>query len=204
MSRSTAVAIRFARAWIAGYTRGLDAQTRAERVAELESDLWEHSRDAAPGQAILLRCLLGIPADLSWRMEQANPGAAITAFIVASMNRAEATVRWMTRRGLPRLTTIVATLAVLIGVLLILTAPGSADRTPGESIVGGALFIAAGAFMLAGLQAAAAQPRAGAILVTLGVAPVALVFWQSVVVPIVAVALIASAWANTRRRRIAT
>jgi hypothetical protein len=200
MSRATALAIRFTRRWVAGYTRGLSAETRAERAGEMESDLWEHSHDGGSAPAILLRCLLGIPADLSWRVEQANVGGTVISLLVALANRAEAMLCWTTERGLPRLTTVVAMLAVLIGIMLMVTAPTNTDRTPGESIVGGGLFIAAGAFMLAGLQATAAQPRAGATLVTLGIVPVGLVFWQTVVIPFVALALIASAWANTRRR----
>jgi hypothetical protein len=59
------------RAWAALYTRGLPAPTREERLAELESDLWEHRAARGDGLrpqlAILSRCVRGMPADLAWR-----------------------------------------------------------------------------------------------------------------------------------------
>lgn len=70
-------------AWVRRYTRGLPAEWREERRAELESDLWEQVSGAqARGQrlgvtqAILLsRCARGAVADLSWR-RRARPGRA--------------------------------------------------------------------------------------------------------------------------------
>jgi len=57
--------------WADLYTRGLDPVAAGDRVAELESDLWEHAA-AEPGAraAILSRAIRGIPADLAWRHEQ--------------------------------------------------------------------------------------------------------------------------------------
>ena len=57
------------RSWVRLYTRRLDADIRASRIAEIESDLWEHGRDseeagAAPSDAglqIVARCLAGMP-----------------------------------------------------------------------------------------------------------------------------------------------
>ncbi|MEX0782337.1 MAG: hypothetical protein WD557_06775 [Dehalococcoidia bacterium] len=73
-------ALWFTHAWVRLYTRGLDARLRSERRAELESDIWEqsHGRRDGAAWAVLLRCLLGMPADLSWRLEQASPGPALT------------------------------------------------------------------------------------------------------------------------------
>lgn len=62
---------RLARWWVDRYTRGLAPDVRAQRRAELASDLWEHRAAAgdrfATQLAMLSRCLRGIPADLSWR-----------------------------------------------------------------------------------------------------------------------------------------
>lgn len=62
---------RLALWWVDRYTRGLQPDTRAERRAEIASDVWEQ-RNAASDTwstqfAIVSRCLRGIPADLSWR-----------------------------------------------------------------------------------------------------------------------------------------
>jgi hypothetical protein len=64
--------------WVRLYTRGLPRQIRDERRAEIESDLWEQSRDAevAGSDGVRLffsvwtRCLLGVVHDLAWRAEQ--------------------------------------------------------------------------------------------------------------------------------------
>jgi hypothetical protein len=67
---------RLALAWVRLYTRGAEPGTRARRAAEIASDVWEQEHAAGPvGRAwapadaeILLRCLRGMPADLSWRL----------------------------------------------------------------------------------------------------------------------------------------
>jgi hypothetical protein len=62
---------RVAAAWARFYTRGVPATARDERLAELESDLWEHraacGEGLGPQLAILSRCVRGMPADLAWR-----------------------------------------------------------------------------------------------------------------------------------------
>jgi hypothetical protein len=69
---------RLVRRWVGIYTRGLPAEIRQERRDEIDDDLWSQMRDAA-GSArtdqsltgeIVIRLVFGIPADLSWRMEQ--------------------------------------------------------------------------------------------------------------------------------------
>ncbi len=66
------------RRWVGIYTRGLPAEIRQERRDEIDDDLWSQMRDAA-GSArrdqsitgeIVIRLVFGIPADLSWRVEQ--------------------------------------------------------------------------------------------------------------------------------------
>jgi hypothetical protein len=71
-------AAELVRQWVGLYTRGLPGQVRQDRRDEIDSDLWSQARDAeAPGHSersvaveILVRLLLGIPADLSWRIER--------------------------------------------------------------------------------------------------------------------------------------
>ena len=60
------------------YTRGLPTQIRQDRRDEIDSDLWSQAHEAAASGRpehsvaveVLVRLLLGIPADLSWRIER--------------------------------------------------------------------------------------------------------------------------------------
>ena len=67
-------AIALVRAWTFVYTSGLARGDRERRRAEVESDLWESSRDHAAGRTlpfhIAARLLFGIVDDLRWRAEQ--------------------------------------------------------------------------------------------------------------------------------------
>ena len=62
--------------WCATYTRGLDTRVATDRRDELASDLHDHRVAAAAatrstiGRDVLVRALVGIPADLSWRTHQ--------------------------------------------------------------------------------------------------------------------------------------
>jgi hypothetical protein len=75
MSSFEDLAARVVRRWVRRYTRGLDPAVREVRRAEIESDVWEHRREAAAaglrprqtGLEILARMVLGMPADIGWR-----------------------------------------------------------------------------------------------------------------------------------------
>jgi hypothetical protein len=64
------------RGWAGLYTRGLPAQLRDARRDEVDDDLWcQHEEAAALGRParslgaeMFLRLLLGMPADISWRL----------------------------------------------------------------------------------------------------------------------------------------
>jgi hypothetical protein len=66
------------RRWVALYTRGLPAELQQDRRDEIDSDLWSQLHDAADSTRadeslageIVARLVFGIPADLSWRVEQ--------------------------------------------------------------------------------------------------------------------------------------
>jgi len=75
-----ALAAGLTRAWVRLYTRGLPADLRTARQAELESDLWEHEhwrtteglRPGRMGFEIVARLVAGMAADLSWRLVHRN------------------------------------------------------------------------------------------------------------------------------------
>ena len=68
-------AMTFVRRWVALYTRGLAPAERDARRDEIESDLWAHADEAAAmgrtpsalDAEMLVRLVLGMPADISWR-----------------------------------------------------------------------------------------------------------------------------------------
>lgn len=70
--------VNFTRLWVRFYTIGLTPELRQARWDEIDSDIWEQvshdSRRAGPAHRTVLhvgvRCLLGVPADISWRFEQ--------------------------------------------------------------------------------------------------------------------------------------
>jgi hypothetical protein len=71
-------ASRLVRGWVALYTRGLPAEVRVARGDEIESDLWSQCEEAGStgrsdsglGVEILVRLVLGIAADITWRLER--------------------------------------------------------------------------------------------------------------------------------------
>jgi hypothetical protein len=77
MSPALSIALALVRAWTRVYTAGMHPVTRARRLAEIDSDLWEFHEDArrrrfSPGAIallMLLRLALGVQDDLCWRLE---------------------------------------------------------------------------------------------------------------------------------------
>jgi len=75
---NASLASRLVRSWVTLYTRGLPRELGAARIEEIESDLWSQHQEAIAirqsavsiGLEILARLVLGIAADLSWRLEQ--------------------------------------------------------------------------------------------------------------------------------------
>lgn len=76
--------VALVRRWVASYTRGLPVDVRRDRRDEIDDDLWSQLSDDAAGSGdggslgteILLRLIVGIPADLSWSLEQRRVAAA--------------------------------------------------------------------------------------------------------------------------------
>jgi hypothetical protein len=73
------------RGWVDLYTRGLPAAVRAARRDEVDDDLWCQHEEAALlgrsvrslGREILLRLVLGMPSDLSWRVSHGGRASKV-------------------------------------------------------------------------------------------------------------------------------
>lgn len=103
---------RLVMAWARLYTRGLSENARRHRLAELETDIHEHVADARaegykPEQIafqILTRFLVGLHADISWRIETqplsprratGRLHAGADRLILWALNRAERPIVWI-------------------------------------------------------------------------------------------------------------
>ena len=136
----------FTRWWVWLYTLGLAPEPREERRAELASDLWEQGAaaraagvpEARTAPVILARCLLGIPSDLTWRVERSRasglPGALLGTAL-AMLRLGERIAGWIGRRGLPGLTVLLAGLFGLVGAVVIVTIPVNVAQGGGGSII---------------------------------------------------------------------
>ncbi len=67
----------FVRAWVDLYTKGLPESAAADRRALIEADMWDEAREAewlgetsGLGRQRLSRLVRGVPADVTWRLEQ--------------------------------------------------------------------------------------------------------------------------------------
>ncbi|MDA1347851.1 MAG: hypothetical protein O3A47_03160 [Chloroflexi bacterium] len=75
------------------YIAGLPANERAERLAEIDCDLWEHVNDAeAAGHdafrtslQVTARCVRGAPADVVWRLDQPGTRWQFGGFAFATL-----------------------------------------------------------------------------------------------------------------------
>ncbi len=183
--------------WTALYTRGLSPEARAGRLAELESDLWEHRLACGNGLAtqvaVLSRCARGIPADLAWRRRAGRSRPTIVGLA----------------RGL-------GWSAFLLGAawLLLFTGLGAAplvglnehpDWDPTEADAFARSCAVLFAVLGCGLTMLSRLPRCGAALTTLGALATAAYFlWGVVVFGPAALAVTTGAVLLARRRSSST
>jgi hypothetical protein len=154
------------RGWVGLYTRGLPTEMRARRRVEVAADLADETLHAIRRgdqsglfRQRLTRLLLGLPADLSWRL--------IDAPAVAAQRYGRAPWVPLTRWSLALLG-VATTLAA--GGLAIVTLPALTGQTrpdlwPGWGPVG---FGIGSAVVLLGVLASLPWPRLGAALVVPG------------------------------------
>lgn len=82
MNTAPRFAVKVARTWVNLYTKRVPTELRVTRRAEIDSDLWDHMKDAheegvpplVTALEILLRTCLGVLDDLSWCFEARQPG----------------------------------------------------------------------------------------------------------------------------------
>ncbi len=191
MSRLLDLSIGVTRTWTATYTRGLPHDTRVERREEIDSDLWDHKRladferEPANGTAmqILARAVLGMPADLLWRIEA---GSSTQLTRSNSVND-----RLFMRIGfLVALLPLVALVANGIGVM----AGGGEFDNRTEQVLWGLSFAVCPFVALVGLWLCAAKPHLGLTMVVTGVMLSAvLMFWMAFITVPVGLVIIAFA-----------
>ncbi|HNM79068.1 MAG TPA: hypothetical protein PKI89_11905 [Tepidiformaceae bacterium] len=204
MNRATRAANGLVRAWVHGYTLGLPDPARAERRAEIESDLWEHCSalgwSARAAVELVLRCLLGMPADLVWRTEQARPGQRLVQLAGNVLVWMERAAGWVVRRGVPGLTPASAWGLIALGVLLLVVAPFQPSE-PGIA-VGGGWFVLSGLAIRWGSRQVALHPVRGLAALLAGAAPIGLLLLNTVLAPVVMAGVVAlevrRAWLSRR------
>lgn len=163
-------------AWVALYTRGVPAEHRDRRQAELASDVWEHAcnregeHDTAWKRALQMsgRLISGIPADLMWRME------------LISLNHSSTASR---RPVMFRSTTDKLHLSVIVVFAFIAVANGVGIAFEDDLSNAGLWaigFIFPALVVLSGLVALQrAHPRLGGALIVIGaVGNVGMYFWM--------------------------
>lgn len=173
MSLLTRVSVSLTEAWTATYTAGLPHGLKQGRRDEVRYDLWEQQREArldgnrplSTALHVLVRLLLGVPADIFWRSEVGS-------------------VRGEEKRGM---TDSLTTRLLLFGAVVIALVPavmgatvlaGNGDLSSSERAVFGSLSMVVGVLMAAGLMLSRSSPRVGLGLVILGAVGIAILwFW---------------------------
>lgn len=197
MSAALDLAVGMTRSWVALYTSGLPPELRDARRAEIDSDLWEHQRtaellDQPPGGTalqLLARLLLGLPSDLTWRLEAGN---SVQNERSISMNESGA------MRSLVAVGIVVALFLVVTGIASIADALVQEDLASGQAAFG-AISAIAGAAVAAGLLTSRRNPLLGIGLVAAGAITVAAAwYWMLVITIPIGIVLVAIAYFRAR------
>ena len=190
-----ALAVALTGSWTALYTRGLPPDLRSRRRDEIESDLWEQrrlddfERTATAGTAVqvLLRLVLGAPADLIWRIEA---GANARSGKATQMNESK------TMRGFFFAALAVAIIPAGLGVAVL---AGNGELSSGERVLFGSAWIASGAAMAAGLFLSTTRPLLGIALVATGAIVISVgMYWIAFITIPLGAALVYLAYRRAR------
>ena len=180
--------VRFTRSWVAFYTRGLPDVVGERRRAELESDLWEQSKETSSGRAsaqVLDRCLRGIPADVWWRYR-----TLLEKREVRQRNRN------MTRSIL---TNWWGVITAVLGVAVLIEAVAGIIWGNGGGVAWSAVTLLSGGLILGGLALLQRRVIAGSWMILVGaLVPVSGIFTIPVagifMIPITALIVIGGLW----------
>jgi hypothetical protein len=193
-------AVSLARAWTATYTRRLPEDLREQRREEIDCDLWEHQRLAdlqgeparSTAAAILLRLIMGIPADLAWRIEAGASARSGKGTLMSASNFVKAAV--LTGIALSALTFFAG-----MGNLVLLTGDWE-DGSGFVQRVYGLLVTLSGAAVITGLIIGRRRPRLGLGLVSGGsLATIVLMFWIFMITIPISIVLVGIAYARAGR-----
>lgn len=170
------------RRWVRLYTVGLTDDLRDARRAEIESDLWAHADEAAAkglspaalDAEMLVRLILGVPADLVWRRSHQTASTASSRKERAM--QATSSRSWLTIIGLVLAVPIAVLCAVVVAanVYVLVTGTGDAWALPYF-----ALLLAGSAVAIAGILVVRRQPAVGAALAVAGSAVAGGTWWLS-------------------------
>jgi hypothetical protein len=192
-------AIAPTRAWTALYTRGLPSDVRGERRDEIDCDLWEHQRLADLEQepvtdtaaAILLRLIMGVPADMTWRIEA---GANARSGKGTQMNDS-----WI-MRGVLLAALLVAFVPLGFGVFYLFGGDADTWGSTFERVAVSLAWIAVGLAMVAGLLLSRSRPALGLGLLAVGVIGISVIwFWAAVITLPIGLVLLAIAYLRAGR-----
>lgn len=165
--------------WVRWYTRSCPGQIAADRKAEIESDLWEHTTDAAECGVsrlaldvdVMRRVLSGVPADLSWRRETLRAHARADSQGESLMSRP--------RQIASAAVTVLGSIGVMLALSLLplLGAADSGSATSRE-VAWVATVLVLGAVLFAGmiLRFREQSPRLATTLMAIG-SPVPAMAW---------------------------
>jgi hypothetical protein len=184
VSAKPALGVRLARRWVNLYTRSLPRDVAERRRAEIESDLWEQVHDEGSidrvADAVLGRCLRGIPADVWWRYHTllAERGAR---------ERSREMIHNLKSDWWPPLVVLYA-----LGATASVTVPILANDEPSSVaiVVAVTVTVVAGAVMLAGLVVRHRHAVAGSWMIAVGAVP----GLASVLLPVGLAVLIGGVW----------
>lgn len=202
------------RAWTGFYTKGLPAELAAKRRAEIESDLWEHELlwkesglSGLSGQC-LSRWLLGIPADLSWRLEQKG-SSRNTAEDVGSKLERRIKLSGITAQkvmfGLVLLVAAYQALIVFVSGGFGLGFWGGGEGDPGNGWYYTLPICLAGVVLIwAGLRERVKAPFRSGVLIAIGVLPSILMFWMMIPPVIALVVAVYSILHGRNQQRLLT
>jgi hypothetical protein len=188
IARSTTVPAQLTRTWVALYTAGLANELASTRSAEIESDLWEQDLAGVSFGEAFARLLLGMPADLSWRLEQKGTKGTMIAALRHN---------WL---GL--LVAGFAGAALILGTAIFIKFVGDDTNGTLGALIYGVGGLAGSLMMVVGFRMSERESLRGAALLAMGtLAITAIYFWMFFIY--VPVALVIVVFGILRARRFA-